>query len=545
MTLTTKRSSKEVKKSLMSTRVQLYDTTLRDGTQRRGISLSVEDKLQIAKLLDEFGFDYIEGGWPASNPKDAAFFQSAGSVVKHAKITAFSSTRRRGVFVDSDANLRAILEAECPVATLFGKSSIFQATKILGLTPDENLTLIEESVRYLVDHGLEVIFDAEHFFDGCQEDIAYALKVLKSAEDGGANWIVLCDTNGGSLPNQIEAYIKQAQSSIQTPLGIHAHNDGGLAVANSLIAVDAGALMVQGTINGYGERCGNANLCTIWPNLVYKMHKSAGNEDMIQELTRLSRTVAEVANLIPDDSAPFVGDNAFTHKAGVHVGAVRKYAEAYEHIRPEQVGQTRRILVSELAGRSNLLYHFQNLDPSSETVKELVQTVKRMEARGYQYEDAPSSMKLLVERSLGNVPDYFEVDRFHASVTHDQRTIAEATVRIIVGDSHFVEVGEGDGPVHALDVALRRALTRIYPVIAGLRLQDYKVRVLDGRDGTRSQVRVWILSEFRDEPVRTVGVSRNILEASWLALLDSVNYTLWASHTVPQNLTGSQAQPLS
>ncbi|MCL4493752.1 MAG: citramalate synthase [Firmicutes bacterium] len=529
----------------MSTPVQLYDTTLRDGTQRRGISLSVEDKLQIAQLLDEFGFDYIEGGWPASNPKDTAFFQAVGARVKHAKITAFGSTRRRGVTVDADASLRAILDARCPAATLFGKSSVFQATKILGLTPDENLTLIEESIRYLINHGLEVIFDAEHFFDGCKEDLTYALKVLTAAQNGGANWIVLCDTNGGNLPDQIEGYVKQAQSVTQVPLGIHAHNDGGLAVANSLIAVRGGATMVQGTINGYGERCGNADLCTIWPNLVYKMHRSAGYDHMLPELTRLSRTVAEIANLIPDDSAPFVGDNAFAHKAGVHVGAVRKYAEAYEHIRPEQVGQTRRILVSELAGRSNLLYHFQNLDASSETVKELVQTVKRMEARGYQYEDAPSSMKLLVERSLGNVPDYFVVDRFHTSVTHDQRTIAEATVRIIVGDSHFVEVGEGDGPVHALDVALRRALTRIYPVIASLRLQDYKVRVLDGRDGTRSQVRVWILSEFRDEPVRTVGVSRNILEASWLALLDSVNYTLWTSHVIPATMSGPQAQPLS
>ncbi len=531
-------------KSLIPTRIQLYDTTLRDGTQRRGISLSVEDKLQIAQLLDEFGFDYIEGGWPASNPKDTAFFQAVGPVVKHAKVTAFGSTRRRGVFVDTDHNLRAILDAQCPVATLFGKSSLFQATKILGLTPDENLTLIEESVQYLVSHGLEVIFDAEHFFDGCEEDSDYALKVLNAAEQGGASWIVLCDTNGGSLPGQIETYLKKAQSLTDIPLGIHAHNDSGLAVANSLMAVQTGAMMVQGTINGYGERCGNANLCTIWPNLVHKMHKSAGNENMIQELTRLSRTIAEIANLIPDDSAPFVGDNAFTHKAGVHVGAVRKYAAAYEHIRPEQVGQTRRILVSELAGRSNLLYHFQNLDASSETVKELVQTVKRMEARGYQYEDAPSSMKLLVERSLGHVPDYFEVDRFHASVTHDQRTIAEATVRIIVGDSHFVEVGEGDGPVHALDVALRRALTRIYPVIAGLRLQDYKVRVIDGRDGTRSQVRVWSLSEFREEPVHTVGVSRNILEASWLALLDSVNYALWTAHSVPATIVGPKAQPL-
>ena len=529
-------------KSLMSNPIQLYDTTLRDGTQRRGISLSVEDKIQIAKLLDEFGFNYIEGGWPASNPKDTAFFQRASRYIKDAKITAFGSTRRRGIFVDEDPNLRAILKAQCPAATLFGKSSVFQATKILGLSLEENIAMVEESVRFLHDHGLEVIFDAEHFFDGCQENLDYALDVLKAAENGGAHWIVLCDTNGGSLPDKIAEFVGRAQAICTVPLGIHAHNDGGLAVANSLTAVQAGAKMIQGTINGYGERCGNANLCTIWPNLVYKMCLSAGKESMLQELTRLSRTVAEVANLIPDDSAPFVGDNAFTHKAGVHAGAVRKHAEAYEHIPPEQVGQTRRILVSELAGRSNLLYHFQNLDASSDTVKELIQTVKLMEARGYQYEDAPSSMKLLVERSLNHVPVYFDVDRFHASVTHDQRTIAEATVRIVVGETHFVEVGEGDGPVHALDVALRRALTQVYPVIESLRLKDYKVRVLDGRDGTRSSVRVWIRSEFRDETVQTVGVSRNILEASWLALLDSVNYALWVSRVAPAIVGPQQIQ---
>ncbi|MCY0907073.1 MAG: citramalate synthase [Sulfobacillus thermotolerans] len=528
---------------LMTNRIQLYDTTLRDGTQRRGISLSVEDKLQIAQLLDEFGFDYVEGGWPASNPKDTMFFQLAKTRLTHAKLTAFGSTRRRGVFVEDDANLRAILDAQCPVATLFGKSSVFQATQILGLSLQDNLEMVEESIQFLRQHDLEVIFDAEHFFDGCKSDVDYALQVLRAAEAGGAQWIVLCDTNGGSLPHEITEYVELARRAVSVPLGIHAHNDSGLAVANSLAAVIGGATMVQGTINGYGERCGNANLCTIWPNLVYKMNRQAGRELMLKELTRLSRTVAEIANLMPDDSAPFVGDNAFTHKAGVHVGAVRKFPEAYEHVHPESVGQSRRILVSELAGKSNLLYNFHNLDASSETVTELVQTVKKLEARGYQYEDAPSSMKLLVERSLGNVPSYFEVDRFHASVTKDQRMISEATVRIIIGNEHFVEVGEGDGPVNSLDVALRKALSQIYPIIEGLRLKDYKVRVLDGRDGTGALVRVWIRSEFRDETIQTVGVSRNILEASWQALLDSVDYALWVSHTVPAHL-GKQSQPL-
>ncbi len=527
----------------MNERIKLYDTTLRDGTQRRGISLSVEDKLQIARLLDEFGFDYIEGGWPASNPKDTEFFRRAGTQVSRARITAFGSTRRRGIFVQDDLSLRAILEAQCPAATLFGKSSVFQATNILGLSVQENLEMVEDSIRYLHEHQLEVIFDAEHFFDGFKEDPAYALEVLRAAENGGANWIVLCDTNGGALPTEIIRGFEQARQTLNVPLGIHAHNDGGLAVANSLAAAEHGGSMIQGTINGYGERCGNANLCTIWPNLVTKLGRDAGDPRMLPGLTRLSRTVAEIVNLMPDDSAPFVGDNAFTHKAGVHVGAVRKFPEAYEHIPPERVGQTRRILVSELSGKSNLLYNFQNLDASSETVTELVQTVKTLEARGYQYEDAPSSMKLLVERSLGNVPVYFEVDRFHASVTRDQRTISEATVRIVVGPDHFVEVGEGDGPVNSLDVALRKALTRLYPVIQGLRLIDYKVRVLDGQDGTGALVRVWIRSEFHEESVQTVGVSRNILEASWLALLDSFNYALWSSHAVPAQRSVPQAQP--
>jgi 2-isopropylmalate synthase len=494
-------------------------------------------------LLDEFGFNYIEGGWPASNPKDTEFFRRARGQISRARITAFGSTRRRGVFVQDDVNLRAIIEAQCPAATLFGKSSVFQATKILGLALPENLAMVEESIRYLHDHDLEVVFDAEHFFDGFRDNAEYAMQVLRAAENGGADWIVLCDTNGGTLPEDIIRGFQQAQSAVQVPLGIHAHNDSGLAVANSLVATEHGGTMIQGTINGYGERCGNANLCTIWPNLVIKMGWEAGDPNMLTQLTRLSRTVAEIVNLMPDDSAPYVGDNAFTHKAGVHVGAVRKYPEAYEHVAPEIVGQTRQILVSELAGKSNLLYNFQNLDAASETVTELVQTVKKMEARGYQYEDAPSSMKLLVERSLGNVPTYFEVDRFHASVTRDQRTIAEATVRILIGQEHFVEVGEGDGPVNSLDVALRKSLTRLYPVIEGLRLKDYKVRVLDGRDGTGALVRVWIRSEFREETVQTVGVSRNILEASWLALVDSVNYTLWISHAIPAEIAVRQSQP--
>ncbi|MCY0878570.1 MAG: citramalate synthase [Firmicutes bacterium] len=519
--------------------VFLYDTTLRDGTQRRGISLSLEDKIRIAELLDQYGIDYIEGGWPASNPKDTAFFVAMKGRLAHARLAAFGSTRRKDIRVEDDANLRAIVDLEVPVATLFGKASRFQVEQILETTLDENLRMVEESCRFLVDHGLEVVFDAEHFFDGFKDRPEYALSVIRAAVAGGAAWVVLCDTNGGSLPEAIYEGVNAARETVPVPLGIHAHDDAGLGVANSLAAVRAGATMVQGTINGYGERCGNANLVTIWPNLVWKMGLDAGYRERLKELTHLSRVVAEIANLAPDESAPYVGENAFTHKAGVHAGAVRKHPEAYEHVPPESVGQTRRILVSELAGRSNFLHHFDALNLNRDHLARLVERVKQLEAEGYQFEDAESSMRLMVERSLGHVPEYFSISRFHASVTHDSSSICEATVRVQVADRRYVEVGEGEGPVHALDEALRKALRREYPVIDELRLTDYKVRVLDGQDATAAAVRVWIRSDYRGTVIQTVGVSRNILVASWNALLDAVNYLLWSQqvenrHAAPQ-----------
>ena len=510
-------------------RVYLYDTTLRDGTQRRGLSLSLEDKVQIAELLDDYGMDFIEGGWPASNPKDTAFFERTRGKLATSQVAAFGSTRRKGLSVEQDASLRSILELEVPVDTLFGKASVFQVEKILETDREENLRMVEESVKFLVDHGVMVIFDAEHFFDGLKAEPDYALAVLRAAEAGGASWLVLCDTNGGSLPSWIRHGVEASRRVSRLPLGIHAHNDAGLAVANSLEAVDAGATMVQGTINGYGERCGNANLCTIWPNLVWKMGLEAGRRERLSDLTRLSRTVAEIANLAPDDGAPYVGENAFSHKAGVHAGAVRKHPEAYEHIDPALVGQNRRILVSELSGRSNLLYHFDDL-LNAEQIQALVEQVKQLEAEGYQFEDAESSMRLMVEKSLDHVPSYYGVDRFHVSVTHDSSSICEATVRVTIGDSRFVEVGEGAGPVHALDEAMRKALTQMYPILRELRLTDYKVRVLDGRDATSAAVRVWIRSEYGDRVIQTVGVSRNILVASWQALLDAIDYLLWSEN---------------
>ena len=508
-------------------RVYLYDTTLRDGTQRRGLSLSLEDKIRIATLLDEYGIDFIEGGWPASNPKDTAFFEATRDRFQAARAAAFGSTRHKGITASEDANLAAIVDLGVSVATIFGKASIFQVEKILETDREENLRMVEESVRFLARRGMTVIFDAEHYFDGLRQDAEYAVAVLAAAAAGGAAWLVLCDTNGGSLPRWIRYGVERAQAAANLPLGIHAHNDAGLAVANSLEAVDAGAMMVQGTINGYGERCGNADLCTVWPNLVWKMDRTAGRIDRLTELTRLSRTVSEIANLAPDDGAPYVGANAFAHKAGVHAGAVRKHPEAYEHIEPTRVGQSRQILVSELAGRSNLLHHFDQL-LNADQIQSLVVQVKELEAQGYQFEDAESSMRLMAERAADHVPPYYAVERFHVSVTYDTESICEATVRIKVGHRRFVEVGEGDGPVHALDDAMRKALNQVYPEMRELRLTDYKVRVLDGRDATRAAVRVWIRSEFQDHIIQTVGVSRNVLAASWQALIDAVDYLLWS-----------------
>lgn len=510
--------------------VVLYDTTLRDGTQGRGMSISLEDKLEIAGLLDQMGMDYIEGGWPASNPKDTAFFVKMAPRIHHAKLTAFGSTRKKSVRTEEDANLNAILDLEVPAATLFGKASVFQVERILETDRSQNLKMVEESVRYLVRHGLEVIFDAEHFFDGFREDPSYALEVLDAAQEGGASYLVLCDTNGGSLPKLIVEGMREAVAHCQVKLGIHAHNDSGLGVANSLAAVEAGASMVQGTMNGYGERCGNANLCTIWPNLVWKMGYEAGFVDLLPELTRTSRKIAEIANLAPDPNAPYVGENAFAHKAGVHAGAVAKIPQAYEHIDPAQVGQHRQILVSELAGRSNLAYHFEELAGTPDMARAVIEQVKLLEARGYQFEDAEESMRLMVQRALNGIPQYFQVERFHVSVTHDDQSICEATVRISVGHDRRVEVGEGDGPVHALDRAIRKALAESYPELNELKLTDYKVRVLDGRDATAAMTRVWIASEYQGRAIQTVGVSRNILEASWDALLDAIHYVLWSRH---------------
>lgn len=522
--------------------ITLYDTTLRDGTQGAGLSLSVEDKLQIAALLDDIGVEYIEGGWPMSNPKDTAFFREARGRFKRAKLAAFGSTARPGHAVEDDANLLAILDAGAPVATIFGKSSVFQARDILGIDPEDNLRLVEASVRFLVQQGLEVVFDAEHYFDGLAADPDYTLAVLRAAENGGAAWIVLCDTNGGSLPSAVAQGIAAARRVVATPLGIHAHNDAGLAVANSLAAVEAGADMIQGTVNGYGERCGNANWVTLWPTVSLKLGLDMGATGVaaLSRLTALSRTVAEIANLAPDPYAPYVGENAFTHKAGVHVSAVRKFPSAYEHISPEAVGNSRRVLISELAGRSNLLAKFQELQERDGDTASLIAKIKAREQEGYQFEGAEASVALMVRRQLGTQPVYYRPQYYHVWVTGLDAPRVEAVVRLKVGDATVLEIAEGTGPVHGLDQALRKALRRYYPALEALRLTDYKVRVLDGRAATAAAVRVLVTSQWKDTTFHTIGVSPDILEASWLALVDAIDYALSISGTQP--VAGSAAE---
>lgn len=517
-------------------RVEVYDTTLRDGTQGEGVSLSVDDKLKIAQRLDRFGIDYIEGGWPGSNPKDIEFFQRIGELnLQHAKIAAFGSTRRAGVPAHEDKNLNALLAANTEVATIFGKSWTFHVTNALRTTLEENLKMIEESVAYLVSHGLYVIYDAEHFYDGFRADADYALATLAAAKRGGAQVLVLCETNGGRLPSEVSAITQRVVSEFpDVRIGVHMHNDGGLAVANTLMAVEAGATHVQGTINGLGERNGNADLIQVIPNLQLKMNRPVVTPEQLRGLTDLSRYVSEIANIKPDDRQPFVGRSVFAHKAGIHVSALLRHPETYEHIDPELVGNKRRVLVSELSGVSNVLYKAKELgielQPDSPELRRVVETVKAMEHQGYHFEGAEASFELLLRKALGHYEPYFHLLGFrminekHLG-TGDEST-SEASVKIQVGDEILHTVGEGNGPVNALDYALRKALEEVYPDLKRIRLTDYKVRVLNERSGTAARVRVLIESSEDGRSWGTVGVSTNIIEASWQALVDSIEYGL-------------------
>ncbi|MFC4768617.1 citramalate synthase [Effusibacillus consociatus] len=522
-------------------KVLIYDTTLRDGTQGEGISLSVEDKLKIALRLDQFGVHYIEGGWPGSNPKDMEFFQKVKELpLKTAKITAFGSTRRQGISADQDENLQKLLESGVSVVAIFGKTWDFQVTHALNSTLEENLSMIYDSVKFLKSHGLEVIFDAEHFFDGYKANSTYALETLKKAEEGGADWIVLCDTNGGTLPHEIGEIVAVVKQKLTTPIGVHCHNDSECAVANSIAAVREGARQVQGTMNGYGERCGNANLISIIPNLQLKLGYSCVREEQISLLTSLSRYVHEIANVAPPNNQPFTGMSAFAHKGGMHVSAILKSPETYEHMAPERVGNQRRVLVSELSGQSNLLYKAQelnmDLDKSNPVNKRILQKLKKMEHEGYQYEGAEASFELLVREELGEVKEFFTLESFKILVeTEDSAVNTMAIVKLRVFDEVVHAAAEGNGPVNAFDNALRKALESFYPEIREMHLSDYKVRVLDEGGATAAKVRVLVESSNGKEQWNTVGVSTNIIEASWQSLFDSIRYFLLMKNELKVN----------
>lgn len=518
----------------MKSNVCLYDTTLRDGTQGEGVSLSVEDKVKIALRLDQFGIDFIEGGWPGSNPKDMAFFERMREIpLEHATITAFGSTCRPNVAASEDDNLRALLESGVKAAAIFGKSWDLHVTDALKTTLEENLRMVADSVSFLKSQGLTVLFLAEHFFDGYKANPLYALRVLEAAEGAGADWVVLCDTNGGSLPHEVYDIVRTVKGSLQVQLGIHPHNDCELAVANAIAAVQAGAEQVQGTINGIGERCGNVNLISVIPNLQLKLGYRCVEDEQLQQLTKLSRFVAEVANMAMPNNQPFVGNSAFAHKGGIHVSAVLKDPKTYEHIEPERIGNKRRVLVSELSGQSNLLAKTDELDIDVELDKqearEIIQKIKEREFQGYQYEGAEASLSLMLLAAGGKLDSLFTLDSFKILMekSRDRAILSEATVKLQVNGQLVHTAAEGNGPVNALDNALRKALETHFPCLAEMQLTDYKVRVLDESGATAAKVRVLIESGRNGEKWSTVGVSTNVIEASWEALVDSIRYLLW------------------
>ena len=517
----------------MDKKVVLYDTTLRDGTQGEKITLSAEDKVRIARKLDAFGVHYIEGGWPGSNPKDARFFEMARGVsFQNARLTAFGSTRRGHVGPGKDQNIKALLRTGAESVTIFGKSWDMHALEILGVSLDENLAMIEDTLAYLKKQQREVIYDGEHFFDGYKNNPAYALKTLKAAINGGADIIVLCDTNGGSLPHEIQAIMSEVMPHIPLPVGIHAHDDCGLALANSLVAVESGASMVQGTINGYGERCGNVDLLSVIGILQLKMGYQCIPPEKLKQLTELSRYVSEVANVPPQNQRPFVGKSAFAHKGGVHVSAIMKNPAAYEHMDPEQVGNRRRVLVSDLSGKSNVDYKSREmgikLGGNGYDSEKIVQEIKKLEDQGYQFDAAEGSLELLMKKVTGQFEEPFTLESFRVTIEKNRSgpSTSQATIKISVGGDDEITAAEGDGPVNALDNALRKALNKFFPRIQEMGLVDFKVRVIDGSDGTGAKVSVRIESRDAREIWSTIGVSENIIEASWQALVDSVQYKL-------------------
>ncbi len=522
-------------------KVKIYDTTLRDGMQAEGISFSVEDKLLIARKLDEFGIDYIEGGYPQSNPKEEEFFARVRQIsFQNSKIAAFGSTRRANTKAEEDACIRALLASGTPAVTLVGKTWDLHVTDVLRCTLEENIAMCADSVAYAKKQGREVIFDAEHFFDGYKNNPAYAMKVLEAAAQAGADALVLCETNGGCLPHDvcdITAAVCKAFGSVV--VGIHCHNDTDCAVANSLAAVRAGASHVQGTINGLGERTGNANLCTIIPNLSLKMGFETVSRDQIKTLTEVSRFVSEIANLSPTVHMPYVGESAFAHKAGLHIDALRKNEKTYEHIRPESVGNERRFLISELSGASNVLDKLEKrkMITDKALARRILNRVQELENQGYQFETAEASFDLLIKKEMGTYKKSFDLLKYHIDVERspEGKIITEATVKLMVDGKTEHVVSEGDGPINALDKALRKALEPFYPQLRNMTLVDYKVRVVNARAATAARVRVVIENHDPDGLWGTIGVSENIIEASWLALVDSVEYELLKTAEKQQN----------
>ncbi|MBW4435696.1 MAG: citramalate synthase [Pleurocapsa minor GSE-CHR-MK-17-07R] len=523
-----------------SKRVAIYDTTLRDGTQREGISLSLADKLRVTELLDNLGVAYIEGGWPGSNPKDAAYFEAVRDLpLKHARIAAFGSTCRKNSDPATDSNIQALVDAHTPVVTVVGKTSMLHVTDVLQTTPEENLRMIRESIAFLKGLGKEVIYDAEHFFDGLKLDLEYALETIRSAVEGGADVVTLCDTNGGSMPWEVTRYVDVVQQTFPgVPLGIHTHNDSELAVANSLAAVLAGAVQVQGTINGYGERCGNANLCSIIPDLELKIGVRCLPEGALQTLTHVSRAVSEIANLAPDNHLAYVGKSAFAHKGGIHVAAIRRNVDSYQHIAPELVGNEMRVLVSDLSGQGNLLSKAEELglDVSNAEAVKVLNEIKHLENEGYVFEGAEASVAVRLHRAQPDYQPLFTLIDF-TTIVEDRRlrgSVAEAMVKIEIDGEVVHTAAEGNGPVNALDLALRKALMPRYPQIADFQLADYKVRILDSGSGTAATTRVLIDTQSGSRRWSSVGAGENIIRASWLALVDSVEYGIRLASDQPE-----------
>ena len=513
----------------MSERVVIYDTTLRDGAQTEGILFSTEDKLDILRELDSFGIDFIECGWPGANPTDDEFFTKVKNVkLNKSKLVAFGSTRRYGVKPEDDENLKALVQSPAEWCCIFGKSWDFQVKEALNIGLDENLDLVEDSVRFLVKSGKHVIFDAEHFFDGYKSDRKYALNVLRAAESGGAEWLVLCDTNGGSLPSEISESVEDALLTVDVPLGIHCHNDSDMATACSLAAVDSGCSMVQGTINGLGERCGNANLCTVIPNLVYKTGFETSEMDLTK-LTSLSKSIGELVNIPPRPDMPYVGETAFTHKGGMHISAMTKNSRTYEHIDPSLVGNSRKILVSDMAGKASIIEKLRELGlECGDDTPDIAKKIKEMESKGYQFEGADASFELLVKRLRGEMKSKFTVEGFKILIDNrlgDMDT--EASIKVLDSEGELEQTAaDGNGPVNALDKALRKSLLKFFPEINEMKLSDYKVRTLDEKSATAAGVRVLIRSTDGKHSWTTVGVSENVVEASLIALVDALEYKL-------------------